>query len=786
MAIKIALAGNPNCGKTTLFNSLTGSNQYVGNWPGVTVEKKEGKLKGHDDVVIQDLPGIYSLSPYTLEEVVARGYLVNEKPDAILNIIDGTNIERNLYLTTQLIELGIPVVMAVNMIDLVRKNGDKIDLKKLSNELGCEAVEISALKNEGSEKAAELAVAAAKKGKAGELPHVFTGSVEHAIAHIEESIQGKVDGRFLRWYAVKLFERDDKVQAELNLNKELLDHIDAHITDCEKEMDDDAESIITNQRYAYINGVVDKAVKKKPRTENLTVSDKVDQFVTNRILALPIFALIMWLMYAIAMGTSVADGGIGIGTFATDWTNDVLFGEIVPNALGGLLESIGVAGWLYGLIMDGIVAGVGAVLGFVPQMLVLFFLLSILEDVGYMARVAFIMDRIFRRFGLSGKSFIPMLIGSGCGVPGIMASRTIESDRDRKMTIMTTTFIPCGAKMPIIGLIAAAVFGGSAWIATSAYFIGVAAIVISGIMLKKTKMFAGDPAPFVMELPAYHFPSGRNVFHSVWERGWSFIKRAGTVILLSSIVIWFTKTYGWAPAADVQLEAQQTYQTELADYNAKAEAGTLEEDEEEPQLAPEMDRAAGTWGAVADMDNSILGKIGNPVSVVFKPLGFGNMPSTVATVMGLVAKEEVVGVLGVLYGADDAADVVDDEDMTEEEKAEALSPIATAFNESSNGHGRLAAYAFMIFNLLCAPCFAAIGAMKREFNNAKWTLAAVGYQCVFAYTIALIVYQLGLLFSGAGFTVATAIAILLLAGLVYLVVRKNPYNDNHLTQKVSA
>ena len=423
---------------------------------------------------------------------------------------------------------------------------------------------------------------------------------------------------------------------------------------------------------------------------------------------------------------------------------------------------------------------------FRSQMLVLFFLLSILEDIGYMARVAFIMDRIFRKFGLSGKSFIPMLIGSGCGVPGIMASRTIESDRDRKMTIMTTTFIPCGAKMPIIGLIAAAVFGGSAWVATSAYFIGVAAIVISGIMLKKTKMFAGDPAPFVMELPAYHFPSGRNVFHSVWERGWSFIKRAGTVILLSSIVIWFAKTYGWAPAADVQLEAQQTYQTELADYNAKAEAGTLEEDEEEPQLAPEMDRAAGSWGAVADMDNSILGKIGNPVSVVFKPLGFGNMPSTVATVMGLVAKEEVVGVLGVLYGADDAADVVDDEDMTEEEKAEALSPIATAFNESSNGHGRLAAYAFMIFNLLCAPCFAAIGAMKREFNNAKWTLAAVGYQCAFAYVVALIVYQLGLLFSGAGFTVATAIAILLLAGLVYLVVRKNPYNDNHLTQKVSA
>lgn len=545
-------------------------------------------------------------------------------------------------------------------------------------------------------------------------------------------------------------------------------------------MDDDAESIITNQRYAYINTLMQNAVKKGKVKGSLSVSDKIDRVVTNRVLALPIFALIMFLVYYISVTT--------IGTLLTDWTNDVFVAEIVQGNLQTWLDGVGCAGWLSGLIVDGIVGGCGAVLGFVPQMLVLFLLLAILEDVGYMARIAFIMDRIFRKFGLSGKSFIPMLIGSGCGVPGIMASRTIESDRDRKMTIMTTTFIPCGAKMPIIGLIAAAVFGGSAWIATSAYFIGVAAIVISGIMLKKTKMFAGDPAPFVMELPAYHFPSGRNVFHSVWERGWSFIKRAGTVILLSSIVIWFAKTYGWAPAADVQLEAQQTYQTELADYNAKAEAGTLEEDEEAPELAPEMeeDRAAGSWGAVADMDNSILGKIGNPVSVVFKPLGFGNMPSTVATVMGLVAKEEVVGVLGVLYGADDAADVVDDEDMTEEEKAEALSPIATAFNESSNGHGRLAAYAFMIFNLLCAPCFAAIGAMKREFNNAKWTLAAVGYQCAFAYTIALIVYQLGLLFSGAGFTVATAIAILLLAGLVYLVVRKNPYNDNHLTQKVSA
>ena len=545
MSIKIALAGNPNCGKTTLFNNLTGSNQYVGNWPGVTVEKKEGKLKGDKDVIIQDLPGIYSLSPYTLEEVVSRTYLVKEKPDAILNIIDGTNIERNLYLTTQLIELGIPVVMAVNMIDLVRKNGDKIDLKKLSAELGCQAVEISALKGEGTEAAAKAAVAAAKAAKTGELPHVFTGSVEHAIAHIEESIQGKVDDRFLRWYAVKLFERDDKVLAELKLDKALVDHIDEHIQDCEKEMDDDAESIITNQRYAYINTVVGKAVKKKARVEHLTVSDKIDRIVTNRVLALPIFAVVMYLMYSLSMGTSIADGGWAIGTFATDWTNDVLFGEIVPNALGGFLESIGVAGWLYGLIMDGIVAGVGAVLGFVPQMLVLFFLLSILEDVGYMSRVAFIMDRIFRKFGLSGKSFIPVLVGTGCGVPGVMASRTIENERDRRMTIMTTCFIPCGAKMPIIGLIAGALFGGSSLVAVSAYFIGMAAIICSGIMLKKTKLFAGDPAPFVMELPAYHVPAWGNVLRATWERGWSFIKRAGSVILLATVVLWFMQGFGF-------------------------------------------------------------------------------------------------------------------------------------------------------------------------------------------------------------------------------------------------
>ena len=717
MAIKIALAGNPNCGKTTLFNSLTGSNQYVGNWPGVTVEKKEGKLKGHDDVVIQDLPGIYSLSPYTLEEVVARGYLVNEKPDAILNIIDGTNIERNLYLTTQLIELGIPVVMAVNMIDLVRKNGDKIDLKKLSAELGCEAVEISALKNEGSEKAAELAVAAAKKAKAGELPHVFTGSVEHAIAHIEESIQGKVDDRFLRWYAVKLFERDDKVQAELNLSKEILDHIDAHIADCEKEMDDDAESIITNQRYAYINGVVDKAVKKKPRTENLTVSDKIDQIVTNRILALPIFAAIMWLMYAIAMGTSIADGGIGIGTFATDWTNDVLFGEIVPNALGGFLEGLGVAGWLYGLIMDGIVAGVGAVLGFVPQMLVLFFLLSILEDVGYMARVAFIMDRIFRKFGLSGKSFIPMLVGTGCGVPGVMASRTIENERDRRMTIMTTCFIPCGAKMPIIGLFAGALFGGSSWVATSAYFIGFAAIIISGIILKKTKLFAGDPAPFVMELPSYHVPAWGNVLRATWERGWSFIKRAGTVILASTIILWFLQGFGF-------------------------------ED--------------GAFCMVEDQDNSILAIVASAISWIFIPQGFGDWRATVASISGLIAKENVVGTFGVLYHYADELSENGDEIWPE---------VAANFTAIS-------AYSFMIFNLLCAPCFAAMGAIKREMNNGKWTAIAIGYMCLLAYCASLVVYQIGGLISGeVGFNFFTIVAVAIIAFTIYLLFRPNKYEN---------
>ena len=713
MAIKIALAGNPNCGKTTLFNDLTGSNQYVGNWPGVTVEKKEGRLKGHNDVVIQDLPGIYSLSPYTLEEVVARGYLVGEKPDAILNIIDGTNIERNLYLTTQLIELGIPVVMAVNMIDLVRKNGDKIDLKRLSQELGCRAIEISALKGEGSRQAAELAVQAAKEGKVGELPHVFTGSVEHAIAHIEESIQGKVEPRFLRWYAVKLFERDDKVQAELGLDPELLRHIDEHVADCEKEMDDDAESIITNQRYAYINTVVSRSVKKKARTEHLTLSDKIDRIVTNRILALPIFAVIMAAIYTIAMGST----DFSFGTMATDWTNDVLFGEIVSPAVEGFLVSIGCADWLIGLINDGIVAGVGAVLGFVPQMLVLFLMLSILEDIGYMARVAFIMDRIFRKFGLSGKSFIPMLVGTGCGVPGIMASRTIENERDRRMTIMTTCFIPCSAKMPIIGLFAGALFGGSGLVATSAYFIGMAAIIVSGIILKKTKLFAGDPAPFVMELPAYHIPAWGNVLRATWERGWSFIKRAGTVILASTIVLWFLQGFGFTD---------------------------------------------GQFGMVEDNNTSLLASIGGAVSFIFAPLGFGFWQATVGTVTGLIAKENVVSTLAVLFGF--AGEVSENGD-------EIWAQIPAYFTP-------LAAYSFMIFNLLCAPCFAAMGAIKREMNNGKWTAAAIGYMCLLAYCTSLVVYQIGGLITGeVAFNFFTIVAVAILAVAVWLLVRPNKYEN---------
>ena len=710
-----ALVGNQNCGKTTLFNQLRGANQHVGNFPGVTVDRKDGAIKGYPNTNVTDLPGIYSMSPYSSEEIVSRNFILYEKPRAIINIVDATNIERNLYLTTQLIELGIPVVMAVNMIDLVRKNGDKIDLKKLSAELGCQAVEISALKGEGSMKAAEMAVAAAKSGKAGELPHVFTGSVEHAIAHIEESIQGKVDDRFLRWYAVKLFERDDKVQQELKLDKALVDHIDQHIADCEKEMDDDAESIITNQRYAYINTVVHKAVKKKARVEHLTVSDKIDRIVTNRVLALPIFAVVMYLMYSLSMGTSIADGGWAIGTFATDWTNDVLFGEIVPNALGGFLESIGVAGWLYGLIMDGIVAGVGAVLGFVPQMLVLFFLLSILEDVGYMSRVAFIMDRIFRKFGLSGKSFIPVLVGTGCGVPGVMASRTIENERDRRMTIMTTCFIPCGAKMPIIGLFAGALFGGSSWVATSAYFIGFAAIIISGIILKKTKLFAGDPAPFVMELPAYHVPAWGNVLRATWERGWSFIKRAGTVILASTIILWFLQGFGFEN---------------------------------------------GAFTMVEDQDNSILAIVASAISWIFIPQGFGDWRATVASISGLIAKENVVGTFGVLYHyADELSDNGD----------EIWPEVAANFTA-------LSAYSFMIFNLLCAPCFAAMGAIKREMNNGKWTAIAIGYMCLLAYCASLVVYQIGGLITGeVGFNFFTIVAVAIIAVTIYLLFRPNKY-----------
>ena len=712
MELKIALAGNPNCGKTTLFNVLTGSNQYVGNWPGVTVEKKEGRLKGNKDVIIQDLPGIYSLSPYTLEEVVARSYLVGEKPDAILNIVDGTNIERNLYLTTQLIELGIPVVVAVNMIDLVRKNGDKIDLKKLGEALGCRVVEMSALKGEGGMEAAQSCIQAAKTAKATaaeELPHVFTGSVEHAVAHIEESISGKVDARNLRWYAIKVFERDEKVLEELALDSSLKKHLEEHIQDCEKELDDDAESIITNQRYAYINKVVEKAVKKKAALHSLSTSDKIDKIVTNRILALPIFIVVMYVVYWVAMGP--------FGTFLTDWTNDVLGGAWMTEGSRSLLTSWGTADWLTGLVSDGIVAGVGAVLGFVPQMLVLFLMLSVLEDIGYMARIAFIMDRIFRKFGLSGKSFIPMLIGSGCGVPGVMASRTIENERDRRMTIMTTTFVPCGAKMPIVGLFAGALFGGSGLVAVSAYFIGIAAIIISGIILKKTKMFAGDPAPFVMELPAYHVPAAVNVLRATWERGWSFIKRAGTIILASSIILWFLQGFGFVD---------------------------------------------GQFTMVEDNNSSILAAIGSAICIIFAPLGFGDWQSTVAVFTGLIAKENVVSTFGVLFGV--GSEVAEDDPSLWTAVAAHYTPLV--------------AYSFMIFNLLCAPCFAAMGAIKREMNNWKWTLGAIGYMCGLAYVVSFIVYQIGSLFVGGGFGIGTVIALVAVAAIVYLLVRPNRYDQD--------
>ena len=786
--LKIALAGNPNCGKTTLFNALTGSNQFVGNWPGVTVEKKEGKLKGHKNVIVMDLPGIYSLSPYTLEEVVARNYLIGERPDAILNIIDGTNLERNLYLTTQLVELGIPVVIAVNMMDVVKKNGDKIDIKELSRELGCEVYEISALKGTGIMDAANAAVAACTSTKT--VPqHTFAGPVEHALAHIEEAVVHNMPEEQQRWYAIKVFERDDKVLAQLNIPKAVLDHVETDIQAAETELDDDAESIITNERYVYIASIL-KGCYKKKRTNGMTVSDKIDRIVTNRFAALPIFAAVMVLVYFVSIST--------VGSWATDWVNDGVFGdgfhlfgmgtseyndamneyaeenvwtdEMVSTVqeavdagvigaediMGGIedgdfsafdeaygsyadsladagydisaiydagmenapdtsefgtwvpsipvlvengLNAVGCADWLQGLILDGIIAGVGAVLGFVPQMLVLFIFLGFLEACGYMARVAFVMDRIFRRFGLSGKSFIPMLIGSGCGVPGIMASRTIENERDRRMTVMVTTFIPCGAKMPIIALIAAALFGGAWWVAPSAYFLGIAAIIISGIMLKKTKMFSGDPAPFVMELPAYHWPTVGNVLRSMWERGWSFIKRAGTIILLSSIIIWAGSSFGVVDGAFL--------------------------------FDPEM-----------DLGDSILGIIGGAICWIFSPLGFGNIKATVATIMGLVAKEEVVGVFGVL-------------------DFEGLTPLA--------------GYAFLAFNLLCAPCFAAMGAIRREMNSAKWFWFAVGYQCGFAYIVSLIIYQLGLLFSGSVNVIGLIFAVLFIVLIVMQLVR--PYKE---------
>ena len=714
MELRIALAGNPNCGKTTLFNALTGANQYVGNWPGVTVEKKEGKLKKHPDVTITDLPGIYSLSPYTLEEVVARNYLIGERPNAILNFVDGTNLERNLYLTTQLTELGIPVVVAINMMDVVRKNGDKINIPELSKALGCKVVELSALKGDGVQDAAEAAIDAAKNGKTVPM-HTFSGAVEHAIAHIEEAAVHSLPEEQQRWYAIKIFERDGKVLSQLELKQETMAHIESDIQAAETELDDDAESIITNERYVYIGQLMKRCYHKKSAGK-LTNSDKIDRVVTNRFLALPIFAVVMFAVYWIAMGP--------FGTFLTDWTNDVLGTEWLVEIPRAALEGWGVSEVLVGLICDGILAGVGAVLGFVPQMLVLFFLLALLEDCGYMARIAFIMDRIFRKFGLSGKSFIPMLIGTGCGVPGVMASRTIENERDRRMTIMTTCFIPCGAKMPIIGLIAGALFGGSGLVAVSAYFIGVAAIIISGIILKKTSPFSGDPAPFVMELPAYHAPTAGNVLRSTWERGWSFIKKAGTIILLSSVVLWFLQGFGW-------------------------------ED--------------GGFGMVEDMNNSVLAAIGGVIAYIFIPLGFGNWKAAVATITGLITKENVVATFGILYNY--AGELAENGD-------EIWGMVAADYT-------KLSAYAFMIFNLLCAPCFAAMGAIKREMNNGKWTAFAIGYMCVFAYAVSMIVYRIGMLLSGA-FSIWTVVAIILLAAMIYLLARKNPYREATLRVKTSA
>ena len=717
----IALAGNPNCGKTTLFNALTGSNQFVGNWPGVTVEKKEGKLKGHKDVTITDLPGIYSLSPYTLEEVVARNYLINERPDAILNIVDGTNIERNLYLSTQLMELGIPVIMAVNMMDIVEKNGDKIHIDKLAKSLGCEVVEISALKGTGVQKAAEKAVVIAEKKNRNIPVHKFASEVEEVLESIEEKLSGIVPEEQKRFFAIKLLERDDKISEQVSN----LPDVSAEIAKIEEMMDDDTESIITNERYTYISSIIDHCFTRGKK-DKVTTSDKIDRIVTNRFLALPIFAVIMFIVYYVSVTT--------VGTWATDWANDGVFGDGwslfglvdvpgVPVVIGNLLDAVNCAPWLEGLILDGIVAGVGAVLGFVPQMLVLFIFLAFLESCGYMARVAFIMDRIFRKFGLSGKSFIPMLIGTGCGVPGVMASRTIENDRDRKMTIMTTTFIPCGAKLPIIALIAGALFGGASWVAPSAYFVGIAAIICSGIILKKTKMFSGEPAPFVMELPAYHMPTVSNVLRSMWERGWSFIKKAGTVILLSTIVVWFTSYFGWVDGQFRMLED-------------------------------------------LELDHSILARVGSAVAWIFAPLGWGNWKSAVAAITGLVAKENVVGTFGILYGFSEVA-----EDGTE------------IWGSLAGSMTAVAAYSFLVFNLLCAPCFAAMGAIKREMNNAKWFWFAIGYQTLLAYVVSLCVYQIGTLVTAGTFGIGTIVAFLLVAGFVYLLVR--PYKES-TTLKIGA
>lgn len=703
MSVKIALAGNPNSGKTTLFNALTGSNQFVGNWPGVTVEKKEGKLKGYKDVVIMDLPGIYSLSPYTLEEVVARNYLIGERPDAIINIVDGTNIERNLYLSTQIMELGIPVIMAVNMADLLEKNGDTIHTNKLAEKLGCEVVTISALKGTGIKEAAERAVQLAGAKQATEMKHEFCAKAEEIISAAEYKLEGKVPEAQKRFFAIKLLEKDDKIASQMTAEVD----VSAEIKEMEEAFDDDTESIITNERYVYISSIIGECVAKSKKTE-LSTSDKIDRVVTNRWLALPIFAVIMWMVYYVSVTT--------VGAFVTDWTNDVLFGDIIPPAIENILTAINCADWLQGLILDGIVAGVGAVLGFVPQMLVLFIFLAFLESCGYMARVAFIMDRIFRKFGLSGKSFIPMLIGSGCGVPGIMASRTIENDRDRKMTIMTTTFVPCGAKLPIIALIAGALFDGASWVAPSAYFVGIAAIICSGIILKKTKMFAGDPAPFVMELPAYHMPTVGNVLRSMWERGWSFIKKAGTIILLSTIILWFLMNFGWINGSFGMLEAEE-------------------------------------------LNYSILASIGSIIAPIFAPLGWGDWKMAVAAVTGLIAKENVVGTFGVLFGFAEVA----------EEGNEIWGQLAGSMTAA-------AGYSFLVFNLLCAPCFAAMGAIKREMNNGKWFAFAIGYQCLLAYVVSLVVYQIGTMITGGGFGIGTVAAIILIAGFIYLLFR--PYRES--------